>query len=370
MNLFDRYLLREWLKMLVLLLAATMGVLMMSELYNSFRDLIQTGVGAGGILLYYTTLMPSYLSVVLPLSMLLSLLFVLTKLHRNNELTAVRAAGLNIFATTRALWLAGVVLCGVSLLLNARVVPWSVEASRGLLESFEYRAEAKAAPGGNLGVVTTVAFDNQRQSRMWLINRYSRFSETAYGVSVSELDRFRREKTRLMAREGRYDAVRRAWTFTDGRELSFDVESGELQGTAPFATKTIPYFTEDPHLMLLFDRKPVDLSFNELGRIVDYFSAEDNPKVVPYEVRYYGLLADTLGPLIIIAMAIPFAAAGVRTSPAVGVSKSIGLFFGYYILNSFATLLGGRGYLDPVWAAIMPNMVMIGLAAWLFGRMR
>ena len=123
--------------MLALLLAATTGVLMMSALYDNFRDLVQLGVGAMDILFYYATLMPSYLSIVLPLSMLLSLLFVLSKLHRNNELTAVRAAGLNIFATTRSLWLAGVMLCGVSLLLNAKVVPWSVEASRSMLQAFQ-----------------------------------------------------------------------------------------------------------------------------------------------------------------------------------------------------------------------------------------
>lgn len=370
LNLFDRYLLREWLKMLALLLAATMGVLMMTALYDSFRDLIQLGAGAGDILLYYATLMPSYLSVVLPLSMLLSLLFVLTKLHRNNELTAVRAAGLNIFATTRALWLAGVVLCGVSLLLNARVVPRSVEASRSLYEGMQFRAEAKAASGGMLGVVSAVAFDNQRQHRMWFINRYSRFSDTAYGITVSEMDPARHERTRLLAREGRYDAIRHTWTFTDGRELQFDPERGELEHTTAFATKTVTSFDEDPQLMLLFDRKPIDLSFNELGRIVKYFTAEDNPKVTRYEVRYYGLLADTLGPLIILAIAIPFAVSGVRVSPAVGVSKSIGLFLVYFILNNFATLLGGRSYLDPLWAALMPNLAMIGLAAWLFGRMR
>ncbi|MDB6114443.1 MAG: putative permease YjgP/YjgQ family protein [Lacunisphaera sp.] len=370
LNLLDRYLLREWLKMLALLLAATMGVLMMSALYDNFRDLVQIGASARDILIYYGTLMPSYLSIVLPLSMLLSLLFVLTKLHRNNELTAVRAAGLNIFATTRSLWVAGVVLCGVSLGLNARVVPWSVEASRSLLEGFQFRAEARTTPATALGLVSGVTFDNQRQNRMWFINRYSRFTETAYGVTVSEMDRARREKTRIMAREGRYDPAQRAWTFKDGREMWFDAEQGELQRTVTFVEKTVPYFTEDPHLMLLFDRRPNELSFNELGRIVDYFSKEDNPKVVRYEVRYYGLLADTLGPLIIIAIAIPFAMSGVRVSPAVGVSKSIGLFFTYYMLSNFANLLGGRGYLEPAWAAIMPNLAMVGLATYFFGKMR
>jgi len=356
--------------MLALLLAATMGVLLLAAFYDNFKELIQIGASAGDILLYYTTLMPSYFSVVLPLSMLLSLLFVLSKLHRNNELTAVRAAGLNIFATTRSLWLAGLVLCGVSLLLNARVVPWSVEASRSLLESFQYRAAAKATPGGTLGLVSSVAFDNRRQNRMWFINRYSRFTETAYGITVSELDRDRREKTRIMAAEGHYDAVRRGWTFTNGREMWFDPEQGELIRTVTFTSKSIPHFSEDPTLMLLIDRKPVDLSFNELRRITDYFSAEDNPKFLRYEVRYYGLLFDTLGPLIIIGIAIPFSMSGVRTSPAVGVSKSIGLFFLYFILNGIATPMGGGGYLDPVWAALMPNLAMIGLATYFFGKMR
>ncbi len=370
MNLFDRYLLREWLIMFGLLIAATTGLLFMTALYDNLRDLIQIGVGSGDILLYYATLAPSYLSVVLPLSMLLSLLFVLSKLHRNNELTAIRSAGLNIFATTRALWLAGLVLCGVSLLLNAKVVPWSVEASRSLLESFEMQAESKAKPGGSLGLVSNVAFDNQPQNRMWFINRYSRFAQKAYGVTVSELDNQRREKTRIMAREGVYDPVSHAWTFRDGREVWFDPEQGEIMRTVSFTEKTIGHFGEDPTLMMLIDRKPTLLSFNELQRITDYFSSEHNPKLVQYEVRYYGLLADTLGPLIIIAIAIPFAVSGMRVSPAVGVSKSIGLFFAYYLLSSAATLLGGKGFIEPLWAALMPNLAMIGLAAWFFGRMR
>ncbi len=372
LNLIDRYLLAEWLKMLVLLLAATMGMLLMFALYDELHDLIQAGVGLADIMRYYATLMPSYLSVVLPLSMLLSLLFVLGKLHRNNELTAIRAAGLNIFATTRSLWLAGAVFCGVSFLLNAKVVPWSVETSRSLRDGFEFKAEARQAgtDADQLGLVSSVTFDNQRQNRMWFINRFSRYTQKAYGVTVSELDGRRREKTRLEARQGEYDAARHAWVFHDGRETWFDVELGEIMRTVTFAEKVVPHFNEDPALMLLIDRKPGDLSINELARITDYFSSENNPKVVRYEVRYYSVLCDTIGPLIIIAMAIPFAVSGVRVSPAVGVSKSIGLFVLYYFLTTLATICGSRGYLEPMWAAIMPNLAMTGLAAYFFGRMR
>lgn len=370
MTLLDRYLLREWLKILGLLLCATMGLLMMQALYDNFRDLIEVGASVSEMASYYAVLMPSYFSVVLPLSLLLSLLFVLGKLHRNNEIAAIRAAGLNIFATTRSLWVAALVLCGVSLLLNARVVPWSVETSRRLLEQFEFRAEERKGTSGALGLVTSVAFDNQRANRMWYINRYSRFAQKAYGVTVSELDRERRERTRLMAREATYDADKRQWTLRDGREMWFDAELGELMRSVTFQEKTFPHLNEDPQLMLLIDRKPSTLSFFELRRIVGYFAVEDSPKVTPYAVRYYSLIADTLGPLIILAIAIPFAVSGVRVNPAVGVSKSISLFFLYYLLTTLASMLGGKGYLDPLWAALMPNLAMIGLAAFFFGRMR
>jgi lipopolysaccharide export system permease protein len=368
--LLDRYLLSEWLKMLGLLLAATIGLLLITALSSDLRDLIELGAGTGDILFYFATLMPSYLTIVLPISMLLSLLFVLGKLHRNNELTAIRAAGLNIFATTRSLWLAGVGFCGISLWLNSSIVPWSVETSHSLMESFEFRAEAEQKGGDTLGLVSSVAFDNRPQNRMWFINRYSRFSGKAFGVTVSELDPQRREKTRLMAREASYDAGRRAWTFRDGRELWFDPDLGELMRSVTFTERTVPHFNEDPTLMLLIDRKPQDLSFNQLRRITSYFHAERSPKVLRYEVRYYTVLFSTFVPFIVIAIAVPFAASGVRVSPAVGVSKSIGLFFVYFILDGIATRLGATGFVEPIWAAAMPNLAMIGIAAWFFGRMR
>jgi lipopolysaccharide export system permease protein len=87
-------------------------------------------------------------------------------------------------------------------------------------------------------------------------------------------------------------------------------------------------------------------------------------------MRYYSLIADTLGCLIVIGIAIPFSVAGVRVSPVVGVSKSIGLFFLYYLLTTLANTIGGRELLAPAIAAWLPNLVMVGLGAWFFGRTR
>lgn len=370
MNLLDRYVLREWLKALGLAMGATLGLIVMQTLFDDFRELMDRHVSLGDALLFVGVRLPSFLAIVLPIVLLVSLLFALGQLHRNNELVAMRAAGMSLFRISRPLWLSGLVLCGVMWWLNASVVPWSVETTRALSDQFEFEFQARTAAESLIGVTRTVTFDNQRQGRMWLINRYSRYNQHAYGVSVSELDSKRREKTRLQAREAKFDPQRNCWVFWGGRETWIDPETGDITRTVPFDEKAKPHYTEEPSLMLIFDLKPTDLSFFELRRIIDYFRIEENPKLTAYAVRYYGLLADTLAPLIIMAIAIPFAATGVRVNPAVGVSKAIGLFFVYFIFLRISTVLGTRSILDPVVAACLPNFAMSAVGAWVFFKRR
>ena len=370
MNLIDRYVLREWLTILALVLGATVGLMFMQALYDDFRPLLDRGASLYEIAIYMAVKIPSFLAIILPIALLVSLLYGLGQLHRSNEITAMRAAGLGIFRITRTIWASGLILCAVMFLLNTTVVPWSVEASRTMWDNFAFRQQAQS-PGASLSasISRVVTFDNQRQGRMWFFNRYNRGLDRAYGVTVSELDSHRREKTRFMAREARFDRINLNWTFSDGREEWLDPETGDLTRTKYFIEKVLPY-TENPDLMLAFDLKPADLSFFQLRKIIDYFTVEENPKVKTYAVRYFGLLSDTLAPLIVIALAIPFAVTGVRVNPAVGVSKSIGLFLVYFIFLKAADAMGARGTIEPLTAAWLPNVAMLSIGGWFFLRLR
>lgn len=369
MNTYDRHLLREWLAILGLVLCATLGLLLVQVLYDDFRSLREMGARGLDLWMYVVVTVPSFLGVVLPLALLVSLMFVLGKLHRANEFTALRAAGVSLGRITAPVWLVGVAACGLTWWLNTRVVPWSVEESARLRDNLQFRKESGSLAPDRVGAVYAVGFDNPRGRRMWFINRFSQFTQRGYGVSVSLLDERRRERMRIVAGEAWFD-VERGWVFKGGREMTFQAESGELTATVPFAERVEPQFREDPKLMLLIDRRPVDLSLRQLERLIDYFAVDANPKGTPYAARYFGLIADTFAPLIMIAIAIPFAVTGVRVNPAVGVSKSIGLFFLYYIFANVASSLAMRQILDPELAAWVPNLGMMAVAAWLFARLR
>lgn len=371
MNTFDRHLLREWLQILGLVLAAMCGLLLVQVLYDDFRQLRELGAQGSVFWRYLLVTMPSFMTLVLPLALLVSLLYVLGKLHRSNELTAMRAAGVSFTRITAPIWLVGLLACGASWWLNTTLVPWSIEESRLIKDNLQFRHEsARATQRDKIGAIYSVAFDNPADRRMWFFNRYSKALGRGFGVSVSELDPARRELRRLTAAEGWFDAKENGWRFKDGRELTFAPETGELIGSKPFDEMFVAHFREDPALMLLIDAKPSHLSLPELRQLLDQLELERSPKVPKYAVRYFSLIAETVTPLIVIALAIPFSITGVRVNAAVGVSKSIGLFFLYYVFTNFAISLATRDFIDPLVAAWLPHAAMMLLAGWLFVRVR
>ncbi len=363
---------REWLQILFLVLVAVCGLLFVQICYDDFKDMLEIGAGFSDFIRYIFITMPSFLGLVLPLALLISLLFTLTKLHRSNEITAMRTAGVGFARLTAPLWVVGLFACALVWWLNSSVVPWSVEQSRQLDAEMQYKKQAKTLPPDRVGAVYSVAFDNSEDHRMWLINRYRQASPAkGFGISVSQMDKSNRETIRLLASEAWYDAPRTRWIFKNGRVLKFNPDTEEQTDSEPFTTHIETSFHEDPTLMLLTDQRPRDLSFFELKRLMVYFEAEKNPnKVVPYAVRYYSLIADTLAPLIVIAIAIPFAIAGVRVNPAVGVSKAIGLFILYYIFNTIGSSIAMKQWMDPETAAWIPNAGMVILATYFLSRLR
>jgi lipopolysaccharide export system permease protein len=370
LNTFDRHLLREWFRILGIVLLAVVGLMFVQVLFDDFQRLRDNGARGADLWIYVLVTLPSFLAYVLPLSLLLSLLFALGQLHRANELTAMRAAGVGYLRLTRPVWAVGLLACGAMGWLNSSIVPWSVERSRELSEAIQDRKEAREKPAERVGAVGSVGFDNYEQRRLWFFNSYSRGTGRGYGVTVTRFDAARRELSRIRATEAGPLPGRAGWEFLDGNVVTFDPVSGVVDAIRPFERLVQTDFHEDPALMLLIDRRPVDLSFFELRTLMDYFAIGQNPKAASYAVRYYGLLADTLSPLIIIAIAIPFAVSGVRVNPAVGVSKSIGLFFVYYMLNNLAGSLALKGILAPEFAAWIPNAVLGLLAVGFFVRLR
>ncbi len=352
-----------------LVTGATFGLLMLQDMFGGIRNLLRFGASVGQIGYYYLILAPSFLVMVLPVSILISLLYSLGLLHRNNEFTALRAAGVGLLRMTRWIWIMGFLLSGLLFVLQGGVIPWSVEQSRRLWDNLEFAHEAEATDVEQVGLLYGLAFDNQRENRLWFVNRFSEYSFRAYGITLSLMDEQRREVRRLMATEGFYDDVDQAWVLLNGRESLFDPETGDMVGSKAFEQQTLSDVGDDPRLMLLLGKDADDLSFFEVRQILETLTPEENPKLLSHAVYYHQMLAETMRCLIMVGLAIPFAVTGVRANPAVGVSKSLALFLGYYLLTVLSTTMAERGFVEPLLAAWFPNLIMMVIALWLIRKL-
>jgi len=370
MNRIDRYVFSEWMRGFLLALGATLGLLIIYDMYDNLGDLLEFNATTKQILGYYVNLVPALLPTILPVAFLVSLMFSLGNLHRNNEIVAMRACGLSFWRITRSLWATGLALSCLMLFLNAKVVPWSVEQSRALWDSLEYHHEAEVSTANEVGIVHSVAFNNPVDNRLWFMNRFNKYSYRGYGVTVSFLNERRQVVSKWLARECYFDHYDQSWVFSKGRENRFDPWTGELIFSKPFEEKVADDFSEHPRLMMILEKRPKDLSLFELKTLIDYYTRLDSPKLAAFQVKYHGILAGTAICLIVVGLAVPFSVRGVRVNAMVGVSKATGLFMAYYFIFNLSGLLGDQGYVAPVVAAWVPNIIMGGYAGLLSWRLK
>lgn len=370
MSLMDRYVFKEWLVGFALTLGVIVGILILQNMYDSLPDLLQADAGVQEILFFYLLALPTYLPAILPIALLVSLLFTLGTLHRNNEIVAMRSSGVSLLRISRSLWLGGLVLSGLLFYLTAVVIPPAVEASRTFFENLEYAAEKTERDEREVGLLYSLGFDNRQDGRLWFMNRFSELAWLGLGVNVHTRDATGQEVSRISAREAYFDDTQNHWVFIDGRELQIDPATGDPLRALTFERKTFEAFDEDPSLMLALHKEPKELSLFELRRIIDTLPPEENPVVDAYLVRYFSLLAAPFSCLVVVGIAVPFAVSGVRTSPMIGVSKALGFFAFFYVLISVTTILGERQILPAIAAAWIPNAVMLLMSVWLFARAR
>ena len=360
MRIVDRYVFFEWLKVFAATVGVTLGILILNDMYNELDDLIGFKATTLRICYYYWLLIPSFVPVVLPISLLISVVFILGNFHKNNEIVAMRAAGMNVWQITRSLWIAGVLLSGFLFWMNASVVPISKEDAATLYNNLKFENERSTGKNGALvGRISLLCFKNENDGRLWFINKFSQASKQAYGVEIHITDKQGRETSKIIADEGVFDDVDMCWFFAKGQQIFLDPETSSPISAEPFEKKYYREFKEDPQIMKLSMSRPKDLSLFELQKLLAASGDSRSENMRPYAEQLMSLWVSPFACIIVVAIAIPFSISGVRTNPMVGVTKTAGLFFSYYILDSLFSAMGASGYLPAAIAAVLPNLLML-----------
>jgi lipopolysaccharide export system permease protein len=123
MRLLQRYILVELLKVFACLLT---GLTFLLVFVGVFREVSENGLGPLQIVQILPYLVPSLMPYTMPATFLLTVCVVYGRLAGDNEITAAKAAGINVMSLLFPAILMGGVLSVTSFLLADRVIPWSI----------------------------------------------------------------------------------------------------------------------------------------------------------------------------------------------------------------------------------------------------
>ena len=123
MKLLSRYLLREHRSPFIFALAALTGLMLLNQVAQKFGQLVGKGLTWGVIFEFFGLSLPFIIAMTLPMAVLVAVLYGFVRLGADNEITALRASGVNLVALVRPVLLAALGLAVISFLFIDHVLP-------------------------------------------------------------------------------------------------------------------------------------------------------------------------------------------------------------------------------------------------------
>ncbi len=358
MRTFDRYVLREYLRLFVVITAGVVGLFIVVNFFEQLDKFVAHKAALGDIGRYYLYQIPYLVNLLSPVAALLATFFSLGEFAMRRELLALKAAGVPVWRTFFPILAVGAIMTAYGLWANQSLVP------DGLRKAREIRAikilKRKTAKVKTYG--ERISFFGQG-GRLFYFRRIDARRNAAWGIVVMELEG-NRVVRRVDARRGVYDSV---WTFYGVVEREFSPDGSVRYRRYP--RKVYPEITERPFDFLRSPKEIAETNTSELLKRITLLrqaGLEFYQELVELQVRFSFPFMN----LIILLFALPIAAGMRGASRAWGFGISIMVAFFYWALLQATRTLGDVGRVDPLLAAWLPNGVFILLSIPGFLRLR
>jgi lipopolysaccharide export LptBFGC system permease protein LptF len=203
MRLLDRYLLRELFAMLGLCLCGLLLVYVAFDLVSELNRFQEAHLRIRDVAELYLVKIPDILVFILPVTLLIALLYVVTNHARHHELTAMRAAGISLGRICVPYLAVGFFLSLIVFALNEYCVPDSEARQK------EIMARRRDVPAPDATVQNTLFLRNLRDSRDWTIGT----NELASGVLTKPIVDWKENGADWKLLAERAEWINGVWTF-------------------------------------------------------------------------------------------------------------------------------------------------------------
>ncbi len=345
MKILDRHLLKELVKFALIAVTSVVVIYLLIDLFEELGYFTGRKVSLLVILLYYFYSLPSAISLLYPVSMVLAVFMVYGQLTRNRELHALESAGvslLRLFAPAIGLGLASIVIyLGANELIT---IPFNARLTDLRRQKIERRQTSDVQKRQNLYFVG-------EEGRVFYIRELSS-DGVMKNFEVSELGADRSVKRRFDVAE----AVWRdgAW-FGRGVDVrTFDALGGEM--LEHHDSLRLDVIRETPADFASNSRPVEETSTRALRSFITRMKrAGEN--VAREEVEYYYRFSYSLIGLVVVLLGLPLSVRLRRGGVMFGLGLGLLLSFMYWGAIQTSRAFGTSHVISTALAAWLPNIV-------------
>lgn len=361
MKIIDRYITKEFLLPFFGCVILFLSLSIIIDLFSRLEDVFKNSVQWPILLKYYLTFLPFLFVRTAPMSALLATLYVLTNLEKYNEITVLKASGLNIWRISLPLFFLGLFISMTASAINDKVVPQANLISTGIKEDYldKESEEHKERTVENIAIYGT-------HNRLIHVRSFSVKESLLRDITILEQDKNEQVTSKIQAKQAKWEKDH--WTFLDCVLYNYNLSEG-AEEPAHFKKMLID-IEEKPKDFLRRESSAEFMSFKKLKRYIERLAVARVKIVQKLKVELYYKVSFPFVSLIIIFLGIPFALNSQSTGGGkiAGIGLCIIIAFCYYTVEALSLALGKRGTLPPLLSAWLANLLFSVVAVMLIQR--
>jgi lipopolysaccharide export system permease protein len=338
----------SWCMILFIVMAVIIDV------FSFIDDIIKFKIPITSLAAFYFYYIPTIFLQVAPMAALLSTVYLLSNLNKNNEITAMKSSGICLWRILAPLLALGFLISSVVFLVNDKVNPlFSKTANyirREELESQKVR-ENKAKILKNVAIYG-------RDNRIIFARNYDTENKTLADIIIHEHDTKESLTSKITAQSGSWTGS--GWKFNKVIKYTID-NSGRILKEPEFFEEKVLGLKERPSDFAANEWRADYMSYNELKSYIINFQNAGSRLLRGLYVDLHYKVAFPFISLIIILIGAPFAIVNTRGGVLMGIGMSIVIGLLYYASIAIFLAFGRAGILPPIAAAWLGN---VGFAIW------
>lgn len=363
LGIVRRYLMREILLAVLLVLAALLVLYTSFDFINEINDVGKNGYRIEQAALFVLLQVPARAYELLPIAALIGTIYALSQLAQHSEFVILRVAGLSTGGAIRMVLLPGVILVVLTFLLGEVVTPrietltqqlalksGSGPVSRGLRSGLWVKDTTRDANGKVLVRFVNVASVTG--------------TNTLHNLKIYEFDTALRLQDIVLAEKGTF-VPPNTWkltSVTDSRFIDLGGSAAADQVKVTREPERLWHSEINPQLLAVITVSPERMAARNLYTYVEHLE-ENKQTSERYRIAFWKKIIYPFAVLVMMALALPFAYLHFRSG---GISfkifTGIMIGIGFYLLNNLFSHLGLLNTWPPFVSAVMPSVVVLAAA--------